>query len=462
MTVNPTGMPHRRAFLRVGMPCLVGAGLSDAGIRMAQGAESNRLEGLTHRKVLLLFLHGGPSQFELWDPKPDAPADIRTVTGHIATRLPGVRFGSLFPQLASRADRFCVVRSYVPGDANHDLKPMVSAHSSMASLGAAYNSIAGVQNPVTGLPSSIHLLPQAVGENRAALPDFGTLEKQTAPGPFAHSASPFVPGGTGPALANMLLRLPTDRWDDRKALLHRLDAESVALDHLGQGGTDTPRERALRVLLANSGRAFRIDQEPARVLARYDTAGLTSEAAIGTKYNNYKHYGEHVRSLGKLLLLARRLLEHGAGLVSVNTAFVWDMHSDVNNAPVKMGMDWLAPPLDHALSVLLDDMEERGMLDDTLVVVCGEMGRTPRVNAIGGRDHWGDLGPLLLAGAGVPRGVVHGQSTRDGGRPSSAPVTNQHLVGQIWNTLFETQKLRLRTELGPAWGRMLSYPKIFS
>ena len=448
--------PHRRAFLQVGLPMLAGG----LGNNFAHGVEADRRSALKDHSVLMIFLHGGPSQYEFWDPKPDAPSDIRTVTGHLPTRLAGVRFGSHFPKLAQRADRFCVVRSYVPGDGNHDLKPLVSQHSLMGSLGAAYNSIAGPQNPVSALPSSLHLMPVAVGEKRVPPPDFGLAELQTATGPFARSNSPFIPGGTGPALANMTLSMPGDRWGDRSSLLKRLDENEARLDALS--GTEGPRERAMRVLLANTGKAFQLNQEPERVIARYDTAGLVSEASIGTTLNNHNFYKEHVRSLGRLLLLGRRLIENGAGLVTVNTAFVWDMHADVNNAPVKTGMDWLAPPLDHALSVLLDDMEDRGLLERTLVVVCGEMGRTPKVNDKGGRDHWGDLGPLLLAGCGVPRGAVHGLSTRDGSRPASSPVTNQHLLGQIWSTLLDTQKLRLRADLGPAWTRMLGYPTIFT
>lgn len=460
MPVSQGHKTHRRAFLQVGLPFLAG-GITPSGLgALARAGDGDRREALRDRSVLLIFLHGGPSQYEFWDPKPDAPADIRTVTGHLPTRLPGVRFGSHFPKLAERADRFCVVRSYVPGDGNHDLKPLVSQQSLMGSLGAAYNSIAGPQNPLTALPSSMHLMPVAVGEKRVPPPDFGLPELQTATGPFARSTAPFIPGGTGPALANMTLRMPPDLWGDRNSLLKRLDETRAGMDALA--GAEGPRERALQVLLANSGKAFRLDQEPDRMIARYDTAGLVSEASIGTKLNNHNFYKEHVRSLGKLLLLGRRLIENGAGLVTVNTAFVWDMHADVNNAPVKDGMNWLAPPLDHALSVLLDDMGERGLLDRTLVVVCGEMGRTPKVNDKGGRDHWGDLGPLLLAGAGVPRGGVHGQSTRDGGRPSGPPVTNQHLLGQIWQTLLDTQRLRLRADLGPAWTRMLGYPSIFS
>ena len=114
--------PHRRAFLQVGLPVLAGG----LGNNFAHGVEADRRSALKDHSVLMIFLHGGPSQYEFWDPKPDAPSDIRTVTGHLPTRLAGVRFGSHFPKLAQRADRFCVVRSYVPGDGNHDLKPLVS------------------------------------------------------------------------------------------------------------------------------------------------------------------------------------------------------------------------------------------------------------------------------------------------------------------------------------------------
>ncbi|MFM8930329.1 MAG: DUF1501 domain-containing protein, partial [Gemmataceae bacterium] len=319
MPVFPELKTHRRAFLQVGLPFVAG-GFSDTWLgKRASAAEGDRRDALRDRSVLFLFLHGGPSQYEFWDPKPDAPADIRTVTGHRATRLPGVRFGSHFPKLAERADRFCVVRSYVPGDGNHDLKPLVSQHSLMGSLGAAYNSIAGPQNPITALPSSMHLMPGAVGEKRVPPPDFGLPELQTATGPFARSNAPFIPGGTGPALANMTLRMPPDQWGDRSHLLKRLDEAKTGMDALA--GAEGPRERALRVLLANTGKAFQLNQEPDRMIARYDTAGLVSEASIGTKLNNHNFYKEHVRSLGKLLLLARRLIESGAGVVTVNTAF---------------------------------------------------------------------------------------------------------------------------------------------
>ena len=124
---------------------------------------------------------------------------------------------------------------------------------------------------------------------------------------------------------------------------------------------------------------------------------------------------DNAKSLGKLLLLARRLCERGCGFVTVTTNFVWDMHSDVNNAPVGEGMGYMGRPFDHAVSAFLEDLEARGLSDKVLLVCCGEMGRTPKLNKAGGRDHWGGLAPLLLAGGGLKMGQVIGQSDRHAG-----------------------------------------------
>src|SRR5262249_54612661 len=146
---------------------------------------------------------------------------------------------------------------------------------------------------------------------------------------------------------------------------------------------------------------------------------------------------------GKLLLLARRLCERGCGFVTVTTNFVWDMHADVNNAPVEEGMRYMGGPLDHALSAFLTDVEARGLSDKILLVCCGEMGRTPRINNQGGRDHWGGSAPLLLAGGGLKMGQVIGQSDRNGGQPATEPVRLTHLIGTIMHTLFDVGKLRV-------------------
>jgi uncharacterized protein (DUF1501 family) len=127
----------------------------------------------------------------------------------------------------------------------------------------------------------------------------------------------------------------------------------------------------------------------------------------------------------------------------VTTNFVWDMHADVNNAGCSEGMDYMGVPLDHAVSAFVEDLKERGLTDKILLVCCGEMGRTPRVNKAGGRDHWGNLAPLLLHGGGLKMGQVIGQSTRNVGEPLSEPVTNKHLISSVLHTLFDVGKLRL-------------------
>jgi uncharacterized protein (DUF1501 family) len=143
------------------------------------------------------------------------------------------------------------------------------------------------------------------------------------------------------------------------------------------------------------------------------------------------------------LLLARRLCERGAGFVTVTTNFVWDMHADVNNATMTEGMKYMGPPLDHALSAFIEDLAARGLSEKILLVCCGEMGRTPKINKNGGRDHWGNLAPLLLAGGGLKMGQVIGQSARNGGEPNSDPITNKHLISSVLHTLFDVGKLRV-------------------
>src|SRR5207237_9489921 len=146
---------------------------------------------------------------------------------------------------------------------------------------------------------------------------------------------------------------------------------------------------------------------------------------------------DNARALGKLLLLARRLCERGCGFVTVTTNFVWDMHADVNNAGVAEGMRYMGLPLDHAVSAFVEDVHARGLDEKILLVVCGEVGRTPRINKKGGRDHWGNLGPLLLSGGGLRMGQVIGRSDRNAGEPASNPVRIQNLIATILHTLFD-------------------------
>jgi uncharacterized protein (DUF1501 family) len=268
--------------------------------------------------------------------------------------------------------------------------------------------------------------------------------KFDATGALGSSCAPFVPGAGGDLQKNMEIRLPLERLDDRRALLSRLDQLRHGLDAAGLvDGVDRIRQQAFDTILGGAAEAFDLSREDARTIARYDTAPLVRPEHISRKWNNHRNYVDNSQTLGKLMLLARRLCEAGCGFVTVTTNFVWDMHADVNNATMEEGMRYMGPPLDHAVSAFLEDVAERGLSDRILLVVCGEMGRTPRINKKGGRDHWGNLAPLLLSGGGLPTGQVVGQSTRDGAEPASEPVTIRHLVATVLQTLFDTGELRV-------------------
>jgi len=428
----------RRDFLRVGSLAL--GGLSLPSFLRANDAAGGDL--LRDKSVVFLFMHGGPSQMETFDPHMSAPAEIRSVTGEIKTALPGITFGSSFPKLAERANRLAIVRSFVPGDANHDIKTIVGKDTFGANIGSAFARVAGTNHPTTGLPTNIALFPRAVDPAaQDAVMKFGRFD---AAGPFGQSNSPFMPGSGGSLQQNMKLALPMARLDDRQLLLGQLDTMKRQLDAAEREGIDGERSKALRILAGGIGDAFDLSKEDPKTIGRYDTAPLVRPDQIDKKWNNYNNYCDNAKTLGKLMLLARRLCERGAGFVTVTTNFVWDMHADKNNATIEEGMRYMAPPFDYAVSAFLDDLEARGLSDKILLVCCGEMGRTPKINKNGGRDHWGNLGPLMLAGGGLKMGQVIGQSARDGGTPSSDPIRIRHLVGTIMNTLFDVGKLRVQ------------------
>jgi uncharacterized protein (DUF1501 family) len=426
----------RRDFLRVGAMSLGGLALPGADRVRASTSMT-----AADKSVVFLFLHGGPSQFETFDPHMEAPAETRSATGEIPTALPGLTFASSFPQLARLADRLAVVRSFVPGDANHDIKPVVGKDSFGANLGSVYAHVAGANHADTGMPRNLALFPRAVDPStQPGTTSFGNF---AATGPFGPAAAPFQPGAGGSLQRDMKLTLPADRFDDRRALLTELDRAKAALDEAQRAGLDGSREKALGLLLGGVGDAFDLSREDARTVARYDTAALVRPENIDKKWKNYNNYVDNAKSLGKLMLLARRLCERGAGFVTVTTNFVWDMHADVNNAPVAEGMRYMGPPLDHAVAAFLEDVRARGLSDRILLVCCGEMGRTPKINKNGGRDHWGNLGPLVLAGGGLNVGQVIGRSTRNGGEPNSDPVRIQNLIGTVMHTLFDVGQLRI-------------------
>jgi hypothetical protein len=428
----------RRAFLRAGALSL--GGLSLPGLLAHAAAEPKRL--LSGRSVVFLFLHGGPSQFETFDPKMSAPADIRSTTGEIATSIPGVTFGSSFPKLARLADRLTIVRSFTSGDANHDIKPVVSRHTHGANLGSLFARVAGTTDPATGIPRTALLVPRSVDSTTG--PELTQFGQFGSTGSLGAGYAPFVPGSGGDLQQDMQINLPVDRLTDRRTLLAELDRIRYSFDASGQAGSlDKLREQAFASVLQGAARAFDLTREEAYVVDRYDTAPLVRPDQINRKWNNYPHYVDNAKSLGKLLLLARRLCEAGCGFVTVTTNFVWDMHADVNNATCAEGLRYTGPPLDHAISAFVEDLALRGLSERILLVCCGEMGRSPRINPAGGRDHWGSLAPLLLAGGGLRMGQVIGQSTRDGSRPQTDPIGIPNLVATILQRLVDPGELRI-------------------
>ena len=436
-----TSRLHRRDFLRIGGLGLGGLGLSDL-----MAASQHKL--LKDKSVIFLFMHGGPSQFETFDPKMGAPSEIRSVTGEINTTIPGVTFGGTFERLARLADKFSIVRSFVTGDAVHDIKTIVGKDTMKANVGSLYSRIAGPLRKGSAMPTNVALFPQAISSS--AMPVIKKFGDFTSSGEFGATYQPFVPGTGSGAQADMTLNMPQGRLDDRRTLLASLDQWKRSMDASeALGGISDLQSLAFDVLRRGVSDAFDLTKEDPRLIARYDTSKLLPKDRISTQWNNREHYADNAATLGKLLLMARRLCERGCGFVTVTTSFVWDMHADNNNAPCRTGMDYVGRPFDHAVSALIEDIEARGLSEKIMLVCCGEMGRSPKLNAKGGRDHWGGLAPLMIYGGGLKMGQVIGQSARDGGEPSSEPVTIPDLISTIMHTLVDLGEARVTDGLPP-------------
>jgi hypothetical protein len=378
----------------------------------------------------------------------DAPSEIRSVTGEIKTTIPGVTFGGTFERLARLADRFSIVRSFVTGDAVHDIKTIVGKDTMKANVGSLYSRIAGPLRKGSAMPTNVALFPQAISSS--AMPVIKKFGDFTSSGEFGATYQPFVPGTGSGAQADMTLNMPQGRLDDRRTLLASLDQWKRSMDASeALGGISDLQSLAFDVLRRGVSDAFDLSKEDPRLIARYDTSKLLPKDRISTQWNNREHYADNAATLGKLLLMARRLCERGCGFVTVTTSFVWDMHADNNNAPCRTGMDYVGRPFDHAVSALIEDIEARGLSEKIMLVCCGEMGRSPKLNAKGGRDHWGGLAPLMIYGGGLKMGQVIGQSARDGGEPSSEPITIPDLIATIMHTLVDVGEARVTDGLPP-------------
>lgn len=436
----------RRQFLSIGRLGLGGLTLSQLlATKQADAARESKF--VTGKSVIFLFQQGGPSQLETFDPKPLAPSAVRTMTDVIPTSVPGVQFGSTMEQLAKRADKLAIVRSFQTNNAGHNIEPIVGPDSLETNIGSHYSRVVGSTRPFSGVPTNAVLFPSAVNDDVPGPQARGNL---SATGSYGESAAPFVPGAGGELQKDMKLNLPRQRFfEDRRRLLAELDR---LRSHVGSGSQfetiEALRDQAYELLLGGKvAEALDLSLEDPKTLARYDTSRFARDKNRWNKVSRGKrgYYNAQAESIGKLLLMSRRLCEAGCGFVTIHAGYagVWDMHADGNNLNMLDGMEAVGRSFDHAVAAFIDDLEERGLQDDILLVTCGEMGRTPRINKRGGRDHWSRLAPLLLYGGGIAGGQVVGQSTRDGGEPATNNLTPKHLISTIMGTLFDVGELRL-------------------
>lgn len=432
--------PSRRDFLRIGSLTL--GGLALPSLLASQASALGRADYVRDKSVVFLFLQGGPSHIEFFDPKMTAPSEIRSVTGEIPTAHAGVTFGGTFPQLAKLAKKFSIVRSYGSQNAGHEYLDVMSARNPLkATMSAIYARVAGTNHPASGMPLNTLVLPEAVEAGLKLGNNFetGALPTLTSAGDLGSTYAAFNPSGGGDLQKDMQLKMPVERLDDRRNLLAGLDRIRRQVDASGAiEGLDKYQQQAFEVITRGVADAFDLSQEDAATLARFDTSHLFSNAEV-------QRWGDMRRSsnlLGKQMLLARRLCEAGCGFVTVSDCG-WDMHSNGNSPKHLGGMRWLGPQVDHAVAAFIEDLEVRGLSDKVLLIVSGEMGRTPRINNNGGRDHYGELTPLLVYGGGLKMGQVIGQSDNMATRPATDPYTPSHLMATIFHTLFDLGKLRL-------------------
>jgi hypothetical protein len=436
----------RREFLQVGGLGLLG-NLTLPNLLRARAAAVAAGRPVKDKSVVFLFLQGGPSQIEFFDPKMTAPAEFRSVTGEVQTNWPGITFAGGFPRLARLTDKIAVVRSYASGNAGHEyLIPASGNNSLKATMGALYARVAGMNHPRTGIPNNILVLPEAVQPGLRLQGNFETsaLPTLTSPGALGPSYAAFDPSGSAVIRRNMELRLTPSQFEERRTLLAALDTVRRDIDSRGiMTGVDHFQQQAFDVITRGAAQAFDLAREDPRTIAKYDT----SHCFRNEDTQRWFDMRRSTNLLGKQLLLARRLCEAGCGFVTVSDCG-WDMHANKNSPANMTLMGPMTRQVDHAVAAFLEDVHERGLSDKILLVVTGEMGRSPRLNRTGGRDHYANLTPLLLAGGGLKTDQVIGRSDRTASAPTTERFGPPHLLATIMHTLLDINEVRVTSELG--------------
>ncbi len=378
----------RRDFLRVGALGLAGLTLSDLLRMKADAAASGAT--INNKGVIWLWLAGGPTHVETFDPKMSAPVEYRSITGEAKTPIPGVTIGGTFPKIAAVADKMAIVRSFAHGNSSHGTATewVMTGYNDRSgmkpSLGSIVSKARGTTNLQTGMPTYVRM---------------GNIRGDGA-GWLGTAFGPFEPNGQ--ARKNMDITVPADRFTTRRNLLNQFDHFKREADASGKMlGIDGFEQQAFDLILGQSQEAFDTNKEDAKVRERYG------------------------KGLGESLLKARRLCEAGCGMVTVSYGG-WDMHGGIER-----GLKGRAEQVDQGVSALIEDLDQRGLMDEILFVITGEFGRTPKINNKAGRDHWGRLCTLALSGGGLRMGQVIGDSSRKIEVPATTPITPQDVMATI-------------------------------
>jgi hypothetical protein len=452
LTANPRRLCDglsRREFLRVGGLTPVGLGLGQLLAHEARAARQTPLKLKPRAKsVLIIFMEGGPSHIDLWDMKPDAPAEVRGEFKPIKTTVPGLHVCEHLPLLSRQMHRLALVRSMTHSITDHNAGTYYSMTGQYPVAGSRliiedsprnfpnYGAVVSKLRPTgQALPSFVHL-PERMSNLGVDIAGQSAGFLGAAYDPFL-AGDPSLPGYEIPGLA-LSREVSLNRLRERGQLLNQLDRK------LGELGNDPTLERAdvftrkafALISSPEVRRAFDLDLEPQALRERYGTDPGSDRSIEARKFGGLPH-------LGQCMLLARRLIEAGTRLVTLITGRRIDQAWDTHRQHFGLLRRSLCPMFDRSLSALLEDMDERGLLKETLVVIFGEFGRTPKLGQItsnagaerDGRDHWPHCYTALFAGAGMPRGGIIGASDKQGGYPRGEAYSPPDLAATIYTAL---------------------------
>ena len=398
------GIP-RRSFLQIGALGL--GGLTLGNLMKAEAAAGKK----NHKSVIMVYLSGGLAHQDTFDPKPNAPAEVRGEFKPIATKLPGVQFSEMVPKLAAINDKFITIRSIVGQPDEHSSwmsytgTPMDAAkRDKKPHFGSIVAKLQGQTDPV--MPAFVDLSP--------------TMQHKpyNSPGPAMLGSKTAAVKVDGEEVSVMKkLTVTADRLGDRKALLEGMDRIKRGADRSTGLGADTFHDRAFEVLTSSKMvDALDIAKESQAVRDRYGKGSP-------------KHMGDGAPMWNEQLLMARRLVEAGARVVTLGYGF-WDTHGQ-NFKHLKQHM----PTFDQGISALIEDLTLRGLSEDCTIVVWGEFGRTPKINKDAGRDHWARVNGAILAGGGMKMGQVIGSTDSSAGEAKNDPIPYPWVLASVYKNL---------------------------